>query len=179
MSDYSVSIVPKLSSYSNNKVKAKEILDWLVSKDIVKSIPSDCVLGSSSGYPISDGAKQVVIFSNDLPFNLVTNGLDLITNRQVFDTGENFIDELICPNCHINIAFEDWDIGAWSNGESNNLVCSQCKHIAEIHNFTFKPDWGFSDLGFTFWNWPVFTDDFLEEFKFKLGCEISIVSQHI
>ena len=179
MSDHSISIVPRQSSYPDNKAKAIEILDWLVSKDIVKPTLSDCILSSNNGYAISDGAKQVTIFPDDLPFDLVTNGLEIITERQVFDTGENFIDELTCPSCNENIALDDWDLNPWSNQESNNLTCPQCGHETEIHNYTFEPDWGFSDLGFTFWNWSEFTDDFINEFKKKLNCEISIVNQHI
>lgn len=179
MSDHSITIVPRQSSYPDHKSKAKEILDWLVSKDIVKPTLSDCVLSSNNGYTISDGAKHITVFPDDLPFDLITNGLEIITERQVFDTGENFIDELLCPNCKENIAFDDWDLNSWSNKESDNLTCLQCGHQTEIHNYSFVPDWGFSDLGFTFWNWPDFTDDFIDEFKKKLGCEISIVYQHI
>jgi hypothetical protein len=43
MSDYSVSIIPKQSTYPDKETKAKEILDWLVSLDIVKPTLSDCI----------------------------------------------------------------------------------------------------------------------------------------
>jgi len=32
-----------------------------------------------------------------------------------------------------------------------------------------------SNLGFTFWNWPEFTDEFINEFRMRLNCEITIV----
>jgi hypothetical protein len=179
MSDSSISIVPKQSCYPNNKAKAKEILDWLISKNIVEPILSDCVLSSDNGYAISEGAKLVTTFPDDLPFDLATNGLEIITGRQVFDTGENGIDELICPNCKENIVHENWDFSPWNDQKSGNLICPLCKHETEIHHFTFDPDWGFSDLGFTFWNWPELTEEFIEEFKVKLNCGISIVYQHI
>jgi hypothetical protein len=180
MSDNSISIVPKHSSYPNNKAKAKEILDWLVSKDIVKSTLSDCILSSDNGYAPAEGAKLVTIFPEDLQFDFLINGLEIITERQVFDTGENGIEELTCPDCKENIAIEDWGfLNPWSNKDSNNLTCPLCGHKTEIHNFTFDPEWGFSDLGFKFWNWPEFTSKFIEEFRMKLNCEIALVYQRI
>ncbi|HEV8515199.1 MAG TPA: hypothetical protein VGQ59_18080 [Cyclobacteriaceae bacterium] len=180
MSDHSITIVPRQSSYSNNKIKAREILNWLISLDIVKPILSDCVLSSDNGYAISDGARRVTNPPDELPFDLITNGLQIITERQVFDTGENGMDECICPNCKENISSEDWSFfNDWNEQKSNNLTCPLCNVQTDIHQFTFSPDWGFSDLGFTFWNWPDLTDEFIEEFKQKLGCDISVVYTHI
>ncbi len=179
MSDHSISIVPRQSNYPDNKIKAKEILRWLISLDIVKSSISDCILSSDNGYAISEGAKAVTLFPDELPFDLITNGLTIITERKIFDTGENFIYELICPNCKENIAFDDWDLNPWGNSDSDNFTCSHCGNETEIHNYSFEPDWGFSNLGFTFWNWPDFTEDFIAKIKIKLNSEISIVYQHI
>jgi len=151
MSDHSISIVSKLSSYPDKEKKAKEILDWLVSLDIVKPTVSDCVLGSEEGYAISEGAKQVVSNPEYLPFNLITNGLEIITERQVFHTGENGIEKLFCPNCKRDLSSEDWNFfGEWQEQESNDVTCPLCNVSTDIHKFKFAPDWGFSDLGFTF-----------------------------
>jgi hypothetical protein len=180
MSDYSISIVPKLSSYPDKEKKAKEILDWLISLDIVKPILSDCVLGSDNGYAISDGAKKISNDPDNLPYRLATNGLDIITERQIFDTAENGIEELICPNCKQDISSEEWDFfDEWSTEESNNLTCPLCNTGKDIHEFKFTPDWGFSNLGFTFWNWCGLTDNFINEFQQRLGCNVSIVYQHL
>jgi hypothetical protein len=176
MSDFSISIVPRQSNYPNNKTKVTEILDWLVSKDIVKPTLSDCILSSDNGYAISNGAKQVSDFPNDLPFDLVTNGLEISTERKIFDTGQIGIENLICPNCKQDIANEDWGfLSEWDDNESNNLTCPSCNVGTDIHQFNFLPEWGFSDLGFTFWNFPNFTDTFIDEFKKKLNCDISLV----
>jgi hypothetical protein len=179
MSTVSVSIIPKRSSYPDKENKANEILEWLIARDIVQPNLSDCILSSSHGYAISDGATKISIFPDQLPFGMLTNGLEIVTKRQVFDTAENWIDKLLCPNCNENIAFYDWDLDAWYAMESDNFSCPLCKHVTDIHQFTFEPDWGFSDLGFKFWNWTDFTADFINEFKKKLNCEISIVHQHI
>ncbi|TJZ51825.1 hypothetical protein FAZ15_19960 [Sphingobacterium olei] len=147
--------------------------------NIVNAAPSDCILSSNTGYAISDGAKQVTTFPDKLPFDLITNGLEIVTERKVFDTGQNFINVLSCPHCNKNIAFDDWDLDPWNKALSDNLSCTRCELETEIHNYRFEPDWGFSDLGFTFWNLPEFREDFINEFKKKLDCGVSIVRQHI
>lgn len=176
MSDHSISIVPRQSAYPDKEFKAKEILDWLISLDIVKPTLSDCVLSSNNGYPISDGAKTISSEPDLLPFDLWTNGLAIVTEREVFHTGQNGMEELICPNCKQDIANEGWDfLSNWSDNKSNDLVCPLCDVAADIHQFKFSPEWGFSDLGFTFWNWSGLTDDFINEFRHKLGCDINLV----
>lgn len=176
MSDHSISIVPKQSAYSNNKEKAKEILDWLISHDIVKSTLSDCILSSENGYAISEGAKNISNGEDSLPFRLITNGLEIITERHVFHTGENGIEEVICPNCKQDFAGEDWDfLSKWSENKSNNLTCPLCNVENDIHKFNFTPEWGFSDLGFTFWNWADLSESFITDFKQKLGCDVNVV----
>lgn len=165
MSDASISIVPKKSSYPNHLEKADEILQWLIFRDIVKPTLSDCILGSKYGYAISDGAIPISRFPDQLPFDSWTNGLQVITERRVFDTGENWIDKLICPHCTENIAFIEWDLDSWYSRQSDNFTCALCRHQTDIHDFTFEPDWGFSDLGFIFWNWGEFTDEFIADFK--------------
>ena len=104
MSDHSISIVPRQSNYPDKEDKAKEILEWLVSLDIVKPTLSDCVLSSRNGYAISNGARFVTTDPDSLPFGLITNGLEIITDRQVFHTGQNGIEELICPDCRQDIS---------------------------------------------------------------------------
>ena len=176
MSDHSISIVPKLSVYPNKEFKAKKILQWLISLDIVKPTLSDCILSSNNGYSISEGANLVSADPGDLPFHLITNGLQIIIERQIFHTGENGMDEAICPNCNQDISGEGWDFfSEWDEHKNNNLTCPLCNVGIDIHQYNFTPEWGFSDLGFTFWNWPGFTESFLNDFKQKLGCDINLV----
>jgi hypothetical protein len=180
MSDNSISIVPKKSNYPDNLNKAKEILDWLVSLDIVKSSTSDCVLGQQEGHAISDGARSVTANPEDLPFDLITNGLAINTSRQVFDTGQNEIETLVCPACKQDIVSADWGfIGEWAEENNDFITCPSCKTKSDIQKFSFQPEWGFSNLGFTFWNWPGLTDNFISAFKEKLDAEVAIVYQHI
>ena len=180
MSDHSISIVPQQSSYPDNKNKATEIIQWLISLDVIKPVLSDCILSPEHGYAVSTGATYTTRYPEQLRFDLLTNGLEIITVRQVFDTGENGMEELICPHCGENIAGEDWDfLNEWYSAESNNITCPLCNTGTDIHQFKFVPEWGFSDLGFTFWNWPEFSDAFISAFEERLGTKISMVYAHI
>ena len=176
MSDHSISILPRLSTYPDKEDKAREILNWLINLDIVKSTPSDCVLGSTQGYALSEGARAISTEPDLLPFTLLTNGLDIVTERQIFHTGQNGLEELLCPKCGQNIAAEDWDFfEEWATNKSNNLTCPRCNNPTDIHQFKFTPEWGFSDLGFTFWNWSSLSDSFIADFISRLQCEINLV----
>lgn len=176
MSDYSISIVPKRSTFPGKEARAKEILDWLISLDIVKPDLSDCILSDKNGYAISDGAKNIVDDIDILPFNLTINGLDVVTERQVFDTGVNGMEKLICPNCKQDISEEEWSFfDEWAENKSDNITCPLCKIANDIHQFEFTPEWGFSDLGFTFWNLAVLKPSFINEFSQRLSCDVSVV----
>ena len=66
---------------------------------------------------------------------------------------------------------------------SDNSISIVCKKSRYPNNKEkaqdIKPEWGFSNLGFTFWNWPPFTDQFIKNFKQRLGCDVNIVFSHI
>lgn len=178
MSCHSVSIVPKKSNYYNGKAKAKEILEWLVTHDIVKETLSDCALGSE-GYAISEGARKVAKFPDYLPYDSVLNGLEIVIGRQIFDAGENGLEGCICPYCkyhlekEVDVLFEEW-----FEQHKNDVTCPNCYVSSDIHDYKFLPEWGFSNLGFTFWNWSEFTEEFVTEFKNRLGCEVSLIYTH-
>ena len=180
MSDSSISIVPKRSDYPGNKKKAKEILNWLVSLDVVSAKLSDCVLGDDGGYSISKGALTVTDDPKSLPFVLSANGLEIKLERQVFDTGRNDIEALYCPSCNKDILDHGLDfIDRWYEENEDDVTCPLCNTTNEIHAFRFVPEMGFSNLGFTFWNWPEFSKEFIDEFGQRLGCEVSVVHQLI
>jgi hypothetical protein len=178
MSDNSISIVPKKSTYYNKEAKAKEILEWLISRDIVKSEILEFSLNPD--YAFSDGAEQITNFPDRVKKLPTFSGLDIITSRAVFDTGENGMEECICPNCKKNIAQEDWDfLNNWYEEKSDDLICPLCNVATDIHEYNFDPEWGFSDLSFTFWSLDDLKDSFINEFKEKLSCNVSVVHQHL
>lgn len=180
MSDHSISIVPRISNYPDKEKKSQEILAWLIAQDIVQEKKTPCILDfDKGGYAISQGAKQITKMADDLPFTHAVNGLEITTQRNVFDGGENLLAKIICPHCSNNIALDDWDLNPWFYKKSEELVCPRCQVSADVQKYIFEPAWGFSDLAFTFWNWADFTDEFLQLFKEKLNCEIAVVYRQL
>jgi hypothetical protein len=111
MSDSYISIVPKVKEYPHHKQKAGEIINWLTSRDIIKTHLSDCTLGKDLGYAVSEGAKKVVEEPEYLPFDLITNGLEVITEMNIFHPGE-FADEMDedvrFPESDLGFTFWNW-----------------------------------------------------------------------
>lgn len=178
MSVHFIAIVPKQSHYPGNKTKGIEILEWLVSLDVIKENLSDCVSGSNGGYAISEGAKNITTTPVYLPFDIIPNGLEIVVERTIFHAAE--LDECKCPVCYKDITSEIWlSFDNWFEQKLDDVTCPNCNIKADINSYLFSPVWGFSDLGFIFWNWQEFKNEFIEEFKLRLGVDISIIYGHI
>ncbi len=183
MGDHNISIVPDKLVYPGKEQKAAEILEWLVKEKIVQPVLSDCILSMNKmGYAIDEGAKQVLLYPDSgTPFQLLTNGLEIILERTVFHTGENGLDEVVCPSCAVNIGnLETGDeISGWLNewylNGTAEMACPSCNKKHVLNGYIYQPQWAFSDLGFSFWNWEMVTDPFLETFSEKLGCPVRVV----
>lgn len=179
MSDKSTSIVPELTSCLDRFNKAQQIVDWLIDIRAIKSYMTDCILSSEQGYPIDNGAITLTNEPQYLPFNLATNGLHVITEPSVFDAGENGLHSFVCPNCKEEILVEEWSFDDFVESGNPLLDCPICKQQSDLNNYAIEPTWGFSNLGFTFWNWTDLTDDFIKEFEQRLGCKVKIVVSRI
>jgi hypothetical protein len=176
MSDFCISIVPTVSEYPTRKTKAADVCAWLIAEGIISPEVSDCILSKKLGHSIGERAHKAVNTPSLLPFDLALNGLEIITERTVFPSE---LEELICPNCKHNIISDEWDLLPWLEQKSTGIICPQCVQEASIQHYAFKPNWGFSNLGFTFWNWPTLTPQFIEKFEARLGCTVLVVHQQI
>ncbi|TWJ04594.1 hypothetical protein JN11_00306 [Mucilaginibacter frigoritolerans] len=179
MSDSSTSIVPNITHFLDREVKAKQIIEWLVSIKAVKPVKTDCILSSELGYPIDKGASNLVDEPEYLPFSLRCNGLEVVTDREVFHTGQNGLDSFICPKCNENIISNEWDLNDYYETGNSLLLCPLCNNASDLNDYLIEPTWGFSNLGFTFWNWPPLKDEVVQEFEKILSCKVKIINSHI
>lgn len=170
-------LVPKKSEIEDREEVIKTIIDWLVSEEIIIKKQSHCVQGFKDlGFPIGTKAKNVIQLNKELPYLLQANGLEIVTGRRIFAPIGEEIKSVVCPSCEGNIVNEDWAfIDNWEQEKSNNIICPLCNVTNEIHTYDFKPNFGFSDLGFIFWNWFMLKDTFVQEFESKLNCSLDIV----
>jgi hypothetical protein len=177
MSASFISIVP----VNVNKVEAKEladkVIDHLTKKKIINRELTDCILGKN-GHSPGDNFKDAIDGDDYGLKDLLTNGLEIITTREVFHNGGNEINEINCPNCKTNIIEADWieAINEWANETGLDIVtCPNCSIEHSITDYNFIPTWGFGDLGFTFWNWPDLKDEFIKDIEKTLKRPVKLI----
>ncbi|WP_074405748.1 hypothetical protein [Aquimarina megaterium] len=167
MSDTYISIVP----IDVDKDKALALAEKFKTKLIHKNVISEDLTPSSN-------AISKTVSKNEVFKNLENNKLEIVIARQVFDNGGNGVEKIICPNCSFNIIETNWmdAIEEWySNSGKDTCICPNCSEKKSISEYYFEPNWGFGELGFTFWNWPNFTDDFIIEIEKILNHKVKII----
>jgi hypothetical protein len=172
-----ISIVPLKISKSEVAPLAEKVINWLLSQKIIKEPKTACVLGSSDGYPPGDNYVNI-IDGNDYLLELETNGLDVKMTREVFHNGGNGVDRILCPSCSYNIYESDWGslIDEWYKETGEDMItCPECETPHSIADYKFDPPWAFGDVGFTFWNWPSFTESFINDLEILTGKSLVIV----
>ena len=179
MGDYFQSIVDGEATESESSRLGDLICDWLIDEGIISALASDCVLGSDSGYPPGPNHKKVTYEYDEHFLALLTNGLSIITKRYVYHSGQGGT-KLVCRACGARQKPNDeWShaIDEWYKGNGKGLLaCSHCGNVEAINHWKHNPNWGFGNLGFTFWNWPPLTDEFVKQFGENLGHRIIFVS---
>lgn len=179
MSDISLSIVPYEIVFQDRVQKAQQVVDWLISLNIIKPDKTDCILSKESGYPIDSKAVDITDDPNDLPYSLKTNGLQVITERTVFDAGEYGLDSFICPQCGEDIISLEWTLEDYHTHGDTVMSCPACHKDNSLNDYIIEPTWAFSNLGFTFWNWPSLKQEVIEDFERLLGCKVKVVECRI
>ncbi len=177
VSDHYTSIVYERANLADSQELADRIISFLTEKKIIHKELSDCVLGSTGHKPAENFGsileKQYEGFLDSKP-----NGLEIITERRVFENGGNGLEQVNCPNCGQNQIEEDWGSALenwYDNTESDLVKCSNCLSENPITKFNFEPNWGFGDFGLIFWNWGKFKSEFLIELEKVIGTELTIV----
>ncbi|MEQ8925098.1 MAG: hypothetical protein RLO81_04755 [Fulvivirga sp.] len=178
MSDSYITIVP--TGVTNEKAKelSKKSFDWLIEKEIISKEKTDCVLGQNFGYAPGLRYKDIIDGDDFGLLNIKTNGLEFILERRVFDSGENELEEINCPNCGFKNIDSEWGekIGSWINEENDKINCQECDNDSSITDYIFEPTWGLGEFGLTFWNWPSLTLDFLNELRKLFDTDIKVIN---
>ena len=91
------------------------------------------------------------------------------------------LESAVCSGCGEDIGEEFYDMTeAWFSGEDNPPVsCPCCGESFDIRDYVLEPPWGFSQIGFTFWNLLDMTEEFVEEFAAVLGEPVQVVWAHL
>jgi len=178
MSDSYLSIVPVDVTPSEVKQLFQKTFDWLTEKEIISPNPTDCILSGTPGYKPGSRYKDIVDGDDFGLLQRQVNGLEIVTERQVFDCGENGLDEVNCPECRANNLDSEWAeaIEAWWRSTGyHKLKCNQCGKESPIIDYEFIPTWAFGDFGLKFWNWPVLKDSFFDDLKIVMDKDVKVV----
>lgn len=82
------------------------------------------------------------------------------------------LDEVTCPKCGASIVEQFVEmVATWCTAEGYPLVpCPECGAASEIRDYKMSMPWGFSQIGFAFWNTVGdLSEDFVAEFAAELG----------
>jgi hypothetical protein len=176
MSDNHQSIVDIEVHLDDAPALGRKLLSWLQTEQIVVTKPSDCVLGM--GYAPGALYAKALREPDSRFLGLLTNGLELITERTVFDAGELGVG-LICASCSSRFGdIPGWGeaIGEWyTQTGPGNLRCPQCGAVQPVVEWKHDPVYAFGNLGFKFWNWEPLAEEFVKQVRLQLGHRIVVV----
>ncbi|MEX0728632.1 MAG: hypothetical protein WEB58_18080 [Planctomycetaceae bacterium] len=178
MSDHSQTVVDQDATESESPRLGAFIHQWLIDEGIVSADATDCVLSSDAGYAPGPNYEKATSVPKANLLSLITNGLDIITKRNIFDSGEGGF-ELVCSACSHRFEGSDaWGdaVDEWyENRGSALLPCPRCGKSKLINEWEHDPAWGFANLGFQFWNWPQLSDEFIKGIGERLGHRVILV----
>lgn len=184
MGDSSITLVPEriFIEPAEQDEMENRITAWMIRNGWIEPEISDCVLSEGGGRRIT--RKGNTHISGCAPdHNLSVNGfcVEKFDGKNVFTNLEGGLESAVCPSCKENVGEQFYDMtGEWFTGEGNMPVsCPCCKKSADIREYILEPPWGFSQIGFTFWNLWDMTEDFAAEFAAVLGEPVRAVWAHL
>ncbi|GAA4239410.1 hypothetical protein GCM10022291_33600 [Postechiella marina] len=201
MSDNYITITT-VKEVKNPKELSEKILKWLQTKEIIESELSDCILSTKKkGYKPANKHTDAIGYNENI-LSLQVCGLEVKTEREVFNAGAfTPFTKLECPNCNTNrfkgISPQDFytencteeqlnrfntvfpEFDKWSNNKDTSLTCPHCLTKSNLASYKTDNSIAFSNLGFTFWNWPDLKEEFLMELKTEIGMDIVRMNGHL
>ncbi len=155
---------------------------WRREKGWIEPEISDCVLSEGGGHRITRKGNTH-ISGCEPDHNLAINGfcIEQFDGKNVFTNLEGGLESAVCPGCGEDIGEEFYNMTeAWFSGEDNPPVpCPCCGQSFDIRDYVLEPPWGFSQIGFVFWNLWDMTEEFIAEFATVLGEPVQVVWAHL
>lgn len=173
MGNWFQNAVIKAVSEEEIEAVSTKIIEYLIAEEIISRKMSNNVLSSDNGYKPGNKWQRIVEYPEENDFlTLRTNGMDITKGRNVFFAGGADLEVISCPNCNENNIDCDWGelFGSWIDEPSTAILqCRECREAFSISEYIFEPTWALSNLGFTFWNWPILKDAFISKLQDVVG----------
>lgn len=180
MSDNVTWIVDLDASLQDAPKLAEQVKEWLIAQGVVSATPCQAF---GANHLLSRGASAAAWDAYPHTSPVLMCGLEITTQRRVFHTGDNGIDCIRCPDCGVSHNPDDlpWNdaVGAWFEDDANHcMTCPYCGASRSIVEWEFDRPWGFGNLAFGFWNWPI-TDRLIIEMSAITSHRCRLVHEHI
>lgn len=185
MSDSFNVIVPERFTFTTQELTKleKRMIGWMQTNGWIEKKKSDCVYNKDKGWRFTpDGAKHMAKNGEYLDYlgygaiyGVSVEKLDGL--KGIFTNMEGGLESAVCPACAKDVLKDIYDmISDWANAkEYYPLKCPQCGAASDIRDYKLYPPWGFSQLGFEFWNLGIIDPDFVREFSTELGEPVRVV----
>lgn len=201
MSDNYITICTE-KEVDNPKELSSKVLKWLQKKNYVDSEKSNCILSMKElGYKPGQNHVEAIGTDEDIT-RWTTNGLEIKTERQVFDAmAFTAYSEMNCPKCNknrfegitaakfhmeqcsseelerFNTVFKEFD--KWVNHQETKLTCHHCTKSSTLEEYAIVGNISLSNLGFTFWNWPQIKPEVVRKMEMIIDSKIKVIQGHI
>ena len=159
---------------------AHTVLAWLIAQEVIVAELTDCVLGESLGH--RPGRRYMSAVENPTSANfleLLTNGLEVGTQRSVVLNNQGEFTGLVCPACARMVPQDRaWSdaLSDWHGGGPGELTCSHCAHRETVAQWEHVDPMGFGTLIFRFWNWPPLSASFVAALSQQLGHRTIVIA---
>lgn len=185
MGDSFIALVPErygISPAEQDEME-KRMVRWMQQEGLVEKEKSDCILScDEDGYRFTPQASMRI--AGEEFRQMSTYGFRVQkSGRQkfVFTNYEGGLEAAWCPVCEKNIVNHFYEmVEGWYNAAGYPSVkCPLCATASDIRSYRLDPQWGFSEIGFEFWNLGELLDVFVDEFAEKLGEPIRYIWAHL
>lgn len=182
MSDSFNIIVPERFTFSQQELAELEnrMIGWMQKNGWIEREKSDCVPNEDKGWRFTEAGAARMAANGEYraphdPYGVRVEKYD--DCKGLFTNLDGGLDSAVCPLCGKDILNDAYDmIFDWANAKEYSLLkCPQCGGSFDIRDFKLYPPWGFSQLGFEFWNLGIMDQDFVDEFSAKLGEPVRVV----
>ncbi|SHN03362.1 hypothetical protein SAMN05216593_10657 [Pseudomonas asturiensis] len=165
------------------KPLAQQVRDWLIAQQIV-SLSAPQAPSWAGPDLLGRGLRAANWDACPVEDLLSQGGVQIIIERRVFHTGDNGIQAFECPSCNATHSPDDvpWSdaVQAWVSAEPDDrLQCPTCRERCSIVEWKFMScEWGFGNLAFGFWNWPI-DERLVNEIASLTGHRCRLVHEHL
>ena len=183
MSDFFVALVPEriFIQPAEQAAMEKRMGEWKQENGWIETQKSDCTLGGEAGWRFTPSGSRHIADEDYSDLLTCGFGVEKHEGKGVFTNLEGGLEAALCPVCGENVEEQFYDmVGDWNAAEgSPPVTCPQCGAASDIREYRLEPQWGFSQIGFEFWNIGELVPEFVEEFVAVLGEPVRVVWAHL